>query len=136
MELAKGAEFTAASYDKTQKIEIISGKVTVGGKAGIARIAGEATGKEDASIDGTLNIWLAIFRYQRPDGTTNHVAGWNIPLSLKAGQTALESAEKLALIINSSRRPYRAASFGCGSGAELTIVYSEGEHIRTLREPR
>ena len=63
VELAKGAELTAASYDKTQGIIISVGKVTVGGKPGVAEISGLATGKQDAGIDGTIDLWLSIFRY-------------------------------------------------------------------------
>ena len=35
VELAKGATLTAASYDKTQKITVTAGKVTVGGSLGL-----------------------------------------------------------------------------------------------------
>ena len=55
VELAKGANLTAAFYDKTQKITVTAGKVTVGGKPGIAGISGIATGKHNASIDGTIS---------------------------------------------------------------------------------
>ena len=88
VELAKGAKLEASSYDKTQKIAVIAGKVTVGGSAGVVEISGTATGRHDASIDGTLGIWLSIFRYMRPDGTTDHVAGWNIMATTVAGQSA------------------------------------------------
>lgn len=83
VELAKGAKFEAATYDKTQSIKVLAAKVTVGGTPGIAEITGVATGRNDASINGTIGIWLSIFRYMRPDGTINHVAGWNIMLPLK-----------------------------------------------------
>ena len=121
LELTKGATLEAASYDKTQKIKVIVGKVTVGGKAGIAEISGIATGRNDASINGSLGIWLSIFRYMRPDGTINHVAGWNIMLPLTAGQTAAASAKAFAKAINSGTRPYRATV----TGAKLKIVFTE-----------
>ena len=121
VELAKGATLDAASYDKTQKIKVAVGKVTVGGIAGRAEISGTATGRNDASINGTLGIWLSIFRYMRPDGTTNHVAGWNIMLPLKAGQTAAASAKAFVEIINSGTRPYRAAAVG----GKIKIVFTE-----------
>ena len=38
IELAKGADLTAASYDKTQQIMVTAGKVTIGGKAVIIKI--------------------------------------------------------------------------------------------------
>jgi len=85
IELAKGATLDASSYDKTQKIKVTAAKVTVGGLPGRAEISGTATGRHNASIDGTIGIWLSIFRYMRPDGTTDHVAGWNIMLPLTAG---------------------------------------------------
>jgi len=121
VELAKGATLEVASYDKTQKITVLVNKVTVGGKAGIAEVAGIATGRSDASINGCLGTWLSIFRYMRPDGTINHVAGWNIMLPLKAGQTAAASAKAFAKAINSGTRPYKA-TVTC---AKLKIVYTE-----------
>jgi len=120
VELAKGATLDAASYDKTQKIKVTAGKVTVGGIAGRADISGIATGRNDTSINGTMGLWLSIFRYMRPDGTTDHVAGWNIMLPLKAGQTAAASAKAFAKIINSGTRPYRAAA----AGSKIRIVFT------------
>ena len=120
-ELAKGATLDVASYDKTQKIKVTAPKVTVGGIAGRAEISGTATGRSDASINGTLGLWLSIFRYMRPDGTTDHVAGWNIMLPLKAGQTAAASAKAFVEIINAGTRPYRAAA----AGAKIKIVFTE-----------
>jgi hypothetical protein len=122
-ELAKGATLTAASYDTIQQIAAIADKVTVGGKAGTVGITGIATGQHDASIKGTLSLWLSIFRYMRPDGTIDHVAGWNIFIQLKAGQTAIESAETFVSRINSGPRPYRAAASGRRERAEITIVF-------------
>lgn len=121
VELAKGAKLEAATYDKTQKIAVVAGKVTVGGIAGVAEISGVATGRDDASINGTIGIWLSIFRYMRPDGTINHVAGWNIMLPLKAKQTAATTAKAFAKQINSGTRPYRATA----TGAKLRIVFTE-----------
>lgn len=120
IELAKGAKLEAASYDKTQKIVVVAGKVSVGGIAGIVEISGTATGRHDASIDGCLGIWLSIFRYMRPDGTIDHVAGWNIMLPLSAGQTAAATAKAFADCINAGTRPYRASA----NGNKLNIVFS------------
>lgn len=61
VELAKGATLTVASYDTTQRIEAIADKVTVGGKSGIAKISGIATGQHDASINGTLSYGFLFF---------------------------------------------------------------------------
>lgn len=123
-ELAKGAELTAGSYDKTQTVKVTSAKVTVGGKPGVAEIAGIATGTHDGGgIDGTINLWLSIFRFMRPDGTVNHVAGWNIALALKPGQTPHETAKAFEDYINANTRPYRAKA----TGALLEIVYLENE---------
>lgn len=121
VELAKGATLDVASYDKTQKIKVVSGKVTVGGTAGTAEISGVATGKSGAGIDGTIGIWLSIFRYMRPDGTINHVAGWNIMVPLVAGQTPADTAKAFAERINTGKRPYKAAA----SGGSLRIVFAE-----------
>lgn len=121
IELAKGAKFEAATYDKTQTIRVIATKVTVGGTPGIAEISGIATGRNDSSINGCIGIWLSIFRFMRPDGTINHVAGWNIMLPLKAKQTAAATAKAFAKIINTGPRPYKATA----SGAKLKIVYTE-----------
>jgi hypothetical protein len=125
MELEKGATLTAASYDKTQKITVIAGKVTVGGKPGIVEISGIANGAQDAGIDGTLNLWLSIFRYMRPDGTTNHVAGWNIALALKAGQTPLETANAFTDYINTGKRPYKAKTAATDTTSKVTIIFTE-----------
>lgn len=124
IELAKGATLDAASYDKTQKIKVTAGKVTVGGIPGRVEISGIATGRTDGSINGTLGLWLSIFRYMRPDGTTDHVAGWNIMLPLKAGQTAAASAKAFVEIINAGPRPYRAAATGGQDTAAIKIIFS------------
>jgi hypothetical protein len=124
-ELAKGAELTAESYDATQGVSVEAGKVTVGGKAGAVEFTGEATGRPDAGIDGTMSLWLSIFRYTRPDGTVNHVAGWNLMLALKAGQTALETAKGFEAYINGSTRPYTALASGDADRARLEITYKE-----------
>ena len=121
VELAKGAKFVAATYDKTQRIKISADKVTVGGIPGVAEISGIATGRTDTSINGCIGIWLSIFRYMRPDGTINHVAGWNIMLPLKAKQTAAATAKAFAMTINAGTRPYKATA----TGAKLKIVYTE-----------
>lgn len=127
LELAKGSTLDAASYDKTQKIKVTAGKVTVGGISGRAEISGIATGKSGAGIDGTINLWFSIFRYMRPDGTINHVAGWNIPLAPKPGQPAAATAKAFADYINAGTRPYRAATTGSKNIATIKIVFTEGE---------
>ena len=121
VELAKGAKFEAATFDKTQKIKVLAAKVTVGRTPGIAEVSGIATGRNDASINGCIGIWLSIFRFMRPDDTINHVAGWNIMLPLKAKQTAAATAKAFAKIINTGPRPYKASA----TGAKLKIVYTE-----------
>jgi len=121
VELAKGSKFEAATYDKTQTVKVLAAKVTVGGTPGIAEISGVATGRTDASINGCIGIWLSIFRFMRPNGTINHVAGWNIMLPLKSGQTAAATAKAFAKTINSGTRPYKATA----TGAKLKIVYTE-----------
>lgn len=121
IELAKGATLDAASYDKTQKVKVTTGKITVGGISGRAEISGTATGRIEPGIDGTMDLWLSIFRYMRPDGTTNHVAGWNIPIVLKPGQTAAASAKAFADYINAGTRPYHATA----SGGKIKIVFTE-----------
>lgn len=125
LELAKGAKLEASSFDKTQQIKVTAGKVTVGGVAGSVEISGIATGRNDASINGCLGIWLSIFRFMRPDGTINHVAGWNIMLPLKAGQKPLASAKALTEIINTGPRPYRATAKSAKASAVVNIVYAE-----------
>ena len=124
IELAKGAALTASSYDKTQGVDVTLAKVTVGGRSGEVEFTGEATGK-GPGIEGTMNVWLSIFRYTRPDGTVNHVSGWNIALALKPGQTALETARAFEKYINTNTRPYRAAAHGDADKAALKIVYKE-----------
>lgn len=119
VELAKGAKLEASSYDKTQSVRVLAPKVTVGGVPGVVELSGIATGRSDSSINGTMGLWLSIFRYMRPDGTIDHVAGWNIMLSLKAKQTAVATAKAFAKEINSGTRPYRATAVG----ARVKIVF-------------
>lgn len=126
VEMAKGAALTASSYDRTQGVDVTAAKVTVGGKPGVAEFTGAATGRPDGGgIDGTVSLWLSIFRYMRPDGTVNHVAGWNIMLALKAGQTALDTARAFEAYINAGRRPYRAEASGGDDRASVAITYKE-----------
>jgi len=120
VELAKGAALSASSYDKTQGVDVALAKVTVGGKPGEVEFTGEATGK-GPGIQGTMNLWLAIFRYMRPDGTIDHVGGWNIPIVLKPGQTAAASAKAFADYINAGTRPYHATA----TGGKIKIVFVE-----------
>jgi hypothetical protein len=128
VELAKGATLEAAAYDKTQKAAVIAGKVTVGGNPGIAEISGIAAGPiPEAGLEGTVDLWLSIFRFKRPDGTTNHVAGLNLPVKLASGQGAIDTAKALADFINASNRPYKAAVKGDREKAAITIVYTENE---------
>jgi len=108
VELAKAVAVTAA-------------KVTVGGVPGEFVVSGVATGRADASIDGTMSVWLAIFRYMRPDGTVNHVAGWNITVSLTPGQKPAATAKAFADYINTGKRPYKASA----AGATVKIVYND-----------
>ena len=125
VELAKGATLDAASYDKTQKIKVIAAKVTVGGIPGRAEISGIATGHmPQAGLEGTCDLWLSIFRYMRPDGTIDHVAGWNIPTVLKPGQSAAATAKALADYINAGARPYRAAATGGKDTATIKIIFT------------
>jgi len=131
VERAKGATLEAAAYDKTLKAAVIADKVTVGGKPGIVEISGVATGQlPGAGLEGTCDLWLSIFRFKRPDGTTNHVAGWNIPQALKPGQTPIEAAEVFAADINGAARPYKAVAAGDNDRATVTIIYTEKEAAR------
>ena len=75
---------------------------------------------KEAGIEGTCDLWLSIFRYMRPDGTTDHVAGWNIPTVLKPGQTAAATAKAFADYINAGTRPYHATA----SGGKIKIVFT------------
>lgn len=124
VEFAKGAKLEAAAYDKTQKAVVIAGKVTVGGKPGIAEISGIATGHvAEAGIEGTVDLWLSIFRYMRPDGTIDHVGGWNICVALKAKQTPIETARDFTAYINAGTRPYKAKAAGNKVKATVTIIF-------------
>jgi len=121
IELAKGATLDAAAYDKTLKIKVTASKVTVGGIPGRAEISGIATGHiPEAGLEGTCDLWLSIFRYMRPDGTTDHVAGLNIPIVLKPGQTAAATAKAFADYINACTRPYRATA----TSGKIKIVFT------------
>lgn len=119
-EMAKGAKLTALSFDKLQKVSVTKPLVTVGGQPGAVEFSGKAKGR-GTGIDGTMSIWLAIFRYNRPDGTVNHVAGWNVTLPLKAGQKPEATAKDFEKFINSASRPYRAKAVK----NSLSITYEE-----------
>lgn len=133
VELTKGAKLQASSYDKTQTIKVLIDKVTVGGEAGIAEISGIATGRSDASINGTIGIWLSIFRYMRPDGSINHVAGWNIMLPLKPKQTSAATAKAFAAHINHANRPYRATAVASSTKARIKIVFVQAKKGRKIQ---
>ncbi len=121
-ELKKGPTVKAMSFDPTQKIAVLDGKVTVGGKPGIVEITGIATGKTDNSFGGTVSIWLSIFRFMRPDCTVDHVAGWNIQIPLAKDQTPEQTADAFAKYINlAPTRPYIAQA----EGGKLSIFYHE-----------
>ena len=124
VEFAKGATLDAASYDKTQKVKVSGNIVTVGGKPGRVEISGIATGRTDSSINGTLGLWLSIFRYMRPDGTVDHVAGWSIMIPLAAGQTPQETAKAIVTHINAGKRPYKAVAAGFKTMATIAIVFT------------
>lgn len=120
-ELAKGAKLTALSFDKLQKVAVTAPLVTVGGRPGAVEFSGKAGGR-GTGIDGTMSLWLSIFRYNRPDGTVNHVAGWNVTLPLKAGQTPEATAGDFEKFINASpSRPYRAKAVR----NSLSVKYEE-----------
>ncbi|HOI42302.1 MAG TPA: hypothetical protein PK523_05090 [Elusimicrobiales bacterium] len=119
-EMAKGARLTALSFDKLQKVSVTGPLVTVGGQPGSVEFSGKARGR-GAGIDGTMSVWLSIFRYNRPDGTVNHVAGWNVTLPLKPGQKPEVTAKDFEKFINSAARPYRAKAVRTA----LSITYDE-----------
>ncbi len=120
-ESEQGADLTAVSYDATQRAVVTSGKVTVGGKAVTAEISGVASSK---GTDGTINLWLSLFRFRKPDGSTEQVNGLNIPATLKPGQGAIDTAKALAFFINTSKSPYKATAKGTRSSATITIVFA------------
>lgn len=130
-EAFKGAELAASSFDAAQRVEVPRWRTTVGGEAARADFAGDAAGK-GAGIEGTMCLWLSIFRRVRPDGSVDHVAGWHIALALRPGQTALETARAFAERINAGSRPYRAAAAGSEGRASLTVTYT-GEENRTFK---
>lgn len=123
IELGKGAVLTVFSYDKSQRIEVTSRKATVAGKAGAARISGLASGYDRGS-PSCLGLRLSSFRYMLPDGNANYVPGWRTALDLKAGQTAMETADLLATGINAGTQAYKAAASGRRNDAELLIIYT------------
>ena len=121
-ELKKGAELKVMSLDPDQSMRVIAGKVTVGGEPGIVEISGCAAGKQDGSLGGTASLWLSIFRFMRPDGTVDHVAGWNIMIPLSSGQTAEQTVRAFELAVNlDPSRPY----FAKAEGERLWIYYRE-----------
>jgi len=123
-EKAKGATLEVLSSDRTQKMQVLAKKATVGGIPGKIRVSGVATG------EGELDFWLSIFRFMRPDGSTNHVAGANVAILTRRGMTALKSATELVNKFRTYGRPYVATVTRSGSSAIITIWYRENERPR------
>jgi hypothetical protein len=123
-EKAKGATLEVFTSDRTQKMQVLAKKATVGGIPGKIRVSGVATG------GGELDFWLSIFRFMRPDGTTNHVAGANVAILTRPGMTALQSATELVNKFRTYGRPYATTVTRSGSSAIITIWYRENERPR------
>ena len=110
------------SLDPLQTVKIIEEKATIGGQPGIVEFYGNAKGKTDNSFGGTVSVWLSIFRFMRPDGTIDHVAGWNMQIPLAPGQTPEQTADAFAKYINlAPTRPYIAQA----EGGRLSVFYHE-----------
>jgi len=121
-ELKKGPKLQAMSLDPLQTVKIIEEKATIGGQPGIVEFYGNAKGKTDNSFGGTVSVWLSIFRFMRPDGTIDHVAGWNMQIPLAPGQTPEQTADAFAKYINlAPTRPYIAQA----EGGRLSVFYHE-----------
>lgn len=121
-ELKKGAKVKAISFDEGIKVEVIHSLASVGDTPAELEFYGEACGGFDGSIDGTVSVWLSTFRFMRPNGNIDHVAGWNITLPLQKKQTASQVAASFASFINLDKsRPY----FAQAAHNKLYIYYRE-----------
>ena len=121
IELERGAQLSAVSYDRTQRAVVSEGRATVGGRAVIAEISGIATGKGE---DGTVNMWLPAFRFKGRDGEMNEVPGYNAVATLSPRQGAIETAKAIAYSVNHSWTPYKAKISGNRQAARITIAFT------------
>jgi hypothetical protein len=121
LELDRGVQLTAVSYDQTQRALVTAGRATVGGKEVEAEISGIATGKGE---DGTVNLWLPAFRFKGSNGAIKRVPGLNAVASLSPHQGAINTAKAIASSINSSRTAYKAAARGTRRKASVIISFT------------
>lgn len=121
LELDRGVQLTAVSYDRTQRAMVTAGRATVGGRAVTAEISGVATGRKE---DGTVNLWLPAFRYKVRSGAMNRVPGLNAVASLSPHQGAINTAKAIASSINCSRTAYRATASGSRRKANVNIAFT------------
>lgn len=120
-ESERGGQLTAVSYDRTQQALVTAATATVGGKAATAEISGIATGKGE---DGTVNLWLPVFRFKGRDGTLNKAPGLNAVAALAPRQGAIDTAKAIASCVNSSKTSYKATIRGNRGKARISIVFT------------
>lgn len=121
LELDRGVQLTAVSYDRTQRAFVTAGRATVGGRAVETEISGVATGRGE---DGTVNLWLPAFRFKARNGGITRVPGLNAVASLSPRQGAINTAKAIASSINSSKTAYKATSSGTRRKASIKICFT------------
>ena len=121
IELDRGAELTAVSYDRTQSALVTARVATVGGKAVTAEISGVATAKGE---DGTVNLWLSSFNFKGRDGEMRKVPGINAVAKLAPRQGAIDTAKAIASYVNASRNAYKATAKGDRRKAQINIAFT------------
>ncbi|OIO01607.1 MAG: hypothetical protein COX65_04965 [Elusimicrobia bacterium CG_4_10_14_0_2_um_filter_56_8] len=121
VELDRGVQLTAVSYDQTQRAMVIAGRATVGGKPVIAEISGIATARGE---DGTVNMWLPAFRFKGRNGNMNRAPGLNAVATLSPRQGAIETAKAIAACVNKHATAYKATISGTRRKALVNIVFT------------
>ena len=121
LELDRGVQLTAVSYDRTQRALVTAGRATVGGKAVTTEISGVATGMGE---DGTVNLWLPTFRFKGRSGGINRVPCLNAVATLSPHQGAINTAKAIASSINRSRTAYKASASGSRRKARVNIIFT------------
>lgn len=111
-EAEKTTALSAVSYDKNQTIAVIQKLFYESYGYAVAEINGNAYGKRDNSISGTINLWLSLGPDEMRGNSDNPLPEWNIMLSLRPNQTPEQTAKALAGYVNANmEKPYYARAY-------------------------
>ena len=108
-EMAKVSHLKVLSLDKTQTVKIDFPILSEKGNVGVIEFDGWADGHKDNSINGTMNIWIALGLPENGTELEYAMPEWNIMLFLRPNQSPEDTAKAIAEQINKDAdRPYFA----------------------------